>query len=81
MLAAGPPLKTSFVKPTFLKLNLQCEKNRAQIFKRLLYEGGPENDVDSSFTNSHLMGHGRLDSTLVSYAIPRIEFSSQNPSR
>ncbi len=31
-------------------------------------EGGPENEVDSSFKNLQFMGHDRLDSLLGSYS-------------
>ncbi len=44
-------------------------------------EGEPENEVDSSFKNYHLMGHGRLDSILGSCSVPAIDFSSHNPSK
>jgi hypothetical protein len=40
-------------------------------------EGGPKNEVDSSFKNDYLRA---LDPILVSYSIPLIEFSSHNPS-
>jgi hypothetical protein len=44
-------------------------------------EGGPDNKVASSFQNKHFMGHGRLDSILGSYSVPRTDFSFRNQSQ